>query len=532
MSERFYALLMRLFPARFREQYGNDAMQLFHDRSRDEGGFLAQLRLWFDLFADLAIALPREYCRERKVLALPSTQPVIGASLFHILEAEPPRPSTVAFAGVLSLLLFGSFFLWTGHGRNYRTMMLLRWPGPEEQSLHAQTTPFFHPNTLSDRNEPTRPGEMGHILLASTQSFAGESGLRFSQATATAANKSDDAETRQPVVQNATTAMIEAIRSHQIVMFGETHGDKQEYEWLCSLVKNPQFAERVDDIEVEFGNSLYQKSVDRYIAGENVPMAQVEKAWQNTVGSFGPPSPVYGWFYKAVRDSNLQRRKGHKIRLVLGDPYGDWDKIKNAEDLGPYLSHRDQWYAEVVKSEVLAKHHHALLIMGAGHFRRLNGPGEVERAIRAEGVIPYLVLFGTNYDDVDHRFDSWASPAIVSLSGNWAGALPAIPVLTGGMVRGNPRKLEDVADALFYAGPRDSLIGVNMTQRELVGTPYGNELDRRMMVETGRTFPFPLEAEEPQFPRPQVNMSGGGPHPLPPMPKSMNDPLPPRPPSQ
>lgn len=33
--------------------------------------------------------------------------------------------------------------------------------------------------------------------------------------------------------EDATAAMINAILKHQIVLFGEAHGNKQEYEWLC-----------------------------------------------------------------------------------------------------------------------------------------------------------------------------------------------------------------------------------------------------------------------------------------------------------
>lgn len=272
--------------------------------------------------------------------------------------------------------------------------------------------------------------------------------------------------------QDATQAMIQAITSHQIVMFGETHGNKQEYEWLNRLVKTPAFADRVDDIVVEFGNSLYQKTVDRYIAGEDIPQAQVESAWRNMIGAVGPVSPVYGLFYRAVRESNLERHDGHKIRLLLGDPYGDWSQIHNAADLGPYLGHRDQWYADVVKEEVLAHHHHALLIMGAGHFVRRNGPGVVEQAIRTAGVRPYLVVFGTNavggYDDLDHRFDAWPLPVIVSLTGNWVGALPANPVLTGGEAAPNSQTMEDVADAMLYVGSRDTLTQAFLPRSELV----------------------------------------------------------------
>lgn len=340
-----------------------------------------------------------------------------------------------------------------------------------------------------------------------------------------------------PPIENATQAMIEAIKSHQVVMFGETHGNKQEYQWLCDLVKTPAFAGQVDDIVVEFGNSLYQKSVDRYIAGEDVPVEQVQKAWRNMIGAVGPVSPVYGWFYKAVRESNLAHPGGHKIRLLLGDPYGDWDKINNPEDLGPYLAHRDQWYAEVVKEEVLAHHHRALLIMGAGHFVRRSGPGLVEQAIRAGGVQPYLVVFGTNavggYDDLDHRFDTWALPAIVALSGNWVGELPANPVLTGGIVAPNAQKMEDVADAMLYAGPRDSLTQVSIPRSELVDTAYGKEIERRMQIQTGHTMFFTTASEEPQYQKPPQQTVSNGIRLVPPNPpKSINDPLPPRPPSQ
>jgi len=340
-----------------------------------------------------------------------------------------------------------------------------------------------------------------------------------------------------PHVEHATQAMIEAIGSHQIVMFGETHGNKQEYQWLCDLVKTPAFAGQVDDIVVEFGNSLYQKSVDRYIAGEDVPLEQVQKAWRNMIGAVGPVSPVYGWFYQAVRDSNLAHRGGHQIRLLLGDPYGDWDKINNAEDLGPYLAHRDPWYAEVVKEDVLALHHRALLIMGAGHFARRSGPGLVEQAIRAAGLQPYLVVFGTNavggYDDLDHRFDPWACPAIVALSGNWVGELPANPVLTGGNVAPNAQKMKDVADAMLYVGPRDTLTQVFIPRSELVDTAYGKEIERRLQIQTGHTMFFTKASEGPQYQKPPQQTLSNGIRQLPPNPpKSINDPLPPRPPSQ
>jgi hypothetical protein len=59
MSEKIYALLVRLYPSHFREAYGEAALQLFRDRARDEKGFFSRVRLWFDLLTDLAISVPR-----------------------------------------------------------------------------------------------------------------------------------------------------------------------------------------------------------------------------------------------------------------------------------------------------------------------------------------------------------------------------------------------------------------------------------------------------------------------------------------
>jgi Aminoglycoside/hydroxyurea antibiotic resistance kinase len=119
--------------------------------------------------------------------------------------------------------------------------------------------------------------------------------------------------------------VIEAFNSHDIVRLGEWHADKQEHTWLRQLIGTPEFADRVDDIVMEFGNSLYQKSVDRYVAGEDVPLEQVEKAWRNTVASVGAPSPVYELLYKAVRETRAERQPWLVIdpKSFVGDPAYD-----------------------------------------------------------------------------------------------------------------------------------------------------------------------------------------------------------------
>ena len=98
-------------------------------------------------------------------------------------------------------------------------------------------------------------------------------------------------------------------------MLGEIHNNKQEYEWLRSLVSNPEFADRVDDVVMELGNSLYQKSVDRYIAGEAVPIEEVQRAWRNTLGLAVRGGSIS--ILRRERDSKLCRQDENAFERIF-----------------------------------------------------------------------------------------------------------------------------------------------------------------------------------------------------------------------
>jgi peptidase S41-like protein len=119
MSEKIYALLFRLYPSHFREAYGDEALQLFRDRARDEKGFLASLRLWLDLLADLALSLPREYCQP-VLIAEPACHRLDGVPSFFVFEDEPLRPGALLFGGVLTLAALSTIWVLIGRGGSYQ----------------------------------------------------------------------------------------------------------------------------------------------------------------------------------------------------------------------------------------------------------------------------------------------------------------------------------------------------------------------------------------------------------------------------
>ncbi len=134
MSEKIFALLLRLYPARFRARYGEESLQLLRDRLRDEAGLLARLRLAFDLFTDTAFALLRAHRMAQPAMQLATTRaPLAGLPSFGILDRPPLRRSAVIVAAALSLSGTAAFFLLL----NYAGVR----PGSRLATLEAHPTP-------------------------------------------------------------------------------------------------------------------------------------------------------------------------------------------------------------------------------------------------------------------------------------------------------------------------------------------------------------------------------------------------------
>jgi hypothetical protein len=119
MSEKIYAWILRLYPAHFREIHGQEALQLFRDRVRHEKGFLPGVRLWFDLFKDLLISLPREYGYERTLASVPTYQSSGGVPSFFMLVDELPRVSALFSGGALTMAALATIWTLLGHAGNF-----------------------------------------------------------------------------------------------------------------------------------------------------------------------------------------------------------------------------------------------------------------------------------------------------------------------------------------------------------------------------------------------------------------------------
>ena len=108
--------------------------------------------------------------------------------------------------------------------------------------------------------------------------------------------------------EDANAAIIQAFDTHSIVMFADAHAYK--YRSTISterLLLRLSFSKRWTTSSLSMGTPCIQGTVDRYVAGEDVPIEEVQKAWRNTMalGLSRPPTSLFS--NEAVRQANWLR---------------------------------------------------------------------------------------------------------------------------------------------------------------------------------------------------------------------------------
>jgi hypothetical protein len=302
---------------------------------------------------------------------------------------------------------------------------------------------------------------------------------------------------RQPAAPiEPITAIIDTFRSHDVVALGEgDHGNDQGLAFRVSLVRDRGFANAVNDIVVENGNALYQDVMDRFIRGEDVPDASLRRVWQNTTQPFttfdGPASEE---FFRAVRAVNLALPRDRQLRVLLGDPPVDWDRIEASKDLGEWrhaMGQRDSHPAAIVRREVLSRHRRALVVYGDMHFQRMNLTFNYEHGDpRSHTIINLLedgaprvkvfnVWTNTHADlrTIQSDVEAWPKPSLTMIRGTVLGAADFgfyAPDDTRVVAKNDqfvpiPReqwrtlRMEEQVDAVLYLGSPSEITGRDLS---------------------------------------------------------------------
>ena len=314
----------------------------------------------------------------------------------------------------------------------------------------------------------------------------------------------------EPTPEPAVPAILAAFDKYEVVAMPEAHGMKDIDDFIFSLIRNPAFPEKVNDIEVECGNSLYQPVLDRYIAGDDVPFTEVRKVWRNTTQSMCGESGFFEQLFPLVRAINQRLAPAQRIRVLAGDPPIDWDKVNSFEDAKQFLG-RVPSITSVMEKEVLSKHRKALMLFGNHHI--FHG-GPISSVSRYEKDYPNLTLvindIGPFYKNPPGQsgnpFATWPVPALVLAKGTWLGALDLGHFLPPPFMMDQDCKvhnefpkplqkpMEELVDAFLYLGPPDLSLKEQLPADIALDVDYEKELPRRESLQG--LHPMPRETNQ------------------------------------
>ena len=307
-----------------------------------------------------------------------------------------------------------------------------------------------------------------------------------------------------PKPQPAQKAVLDLFHKYEVVGMSAAHGEKDLDDFILALIRNPEFPNRVNDIAVECGNSFYQPILDRYIAGEDVSLAEVRHVWRDTTQceSFGLSSFCTD-FFPLVRRINKSLPPEKRLRVLACDPPVVWINSKIRKDPRLYggAGARDKSIASVMEKEVLSKHRKALMLCGLMHLFHGMKDSAVEMYEKDYPGVTYIISqhggFGRGVpsaakynDELEKRMASWPVPSLVNLKGTWLAEMdfayfeePSLMRQPNGEIRaGFPAGLTSFSkavDGLLYLGRSDLLMDEHIPAGVYMDQDYIAELRRR-----------------------------------------------------
>jgi outer membrane protein OmpA-like peptidoglycan-associated protein len=286
----------------------------------------------------------------------------------------------------------------------------------------------------------------------------------------------------------ATKYIARAFQTYPLVALSELHGNEESKALFTSIVRDPDFQRAASDIVVEFGNARFQDAVDRYLAGVDVPRDELAHAWRDTTQVSGIFNlPMYEEMLQAVREVNRTLPPQRRLRVWLGDPPIDWERVTSPadEDMNDW---RDAFFARVVQDRILSRKRKALLFIGGAHISRtVIWPNSLIHLLDARhpGKTHVVSIFdiGAVPLQVAERLREWPAGIATGVRGSWLDRLVAADI---GFRFASGTVGEDIdAVALLSHSP----LAYAPPPPVDPASPYGAELERRRRL-AAATVPF------------------------------------------
>jgi len=172
--------------------------------------------------------------------------------------------------------------------------------------------------------------------------------------------------------------LLEALATHQLVIYGEVHRRKVSWDFLTSVLYDPRFPEKVGIVFVELP-SYQQSEFDRFYASKELDTEILLEIMRS--------EQIYGWwdrgeyeFLITIWKLNQTLPANKKIKVIAVDEQLPYKLLKTAEDFNKSeenLSDRNTNMANIIEHTIKTKtdKRNCLFTVGYGHAYKSHVPG-------------------------------------------------------------------------------------------------------------------------------------------------------------
>lgn len=160
--------------------------------------------------------------------------------------------------------------------------------------------------------------------------------------------------------------LADKIRTHSVVAIGEDHWIKDHPLFFCDVIRHVagDTTANIDILALEFGNSMDQKLVNELLDSPEYREDLVFKILQHAPDVYGNPYKEYADVFRTVWETNRNKPKAYRTRIVLLDPpyiQKSFDKEKFV-----YTGSRDEVMFNLLRWYIMQRKH-VVLYAGMAH---------------------------------------------------------------------------------------------------------------------------------------------------------------------
>jgi len=285
--------------------------------------------------------------------------------------------------------------------------------------------------------------------------------------------------------------LLDALKRHKIVVYGELHRRKSSWDLLKSIIKEEKFSKNVGTVFMELSSDKQQK-IDGFFSSQELDTEIILDIFREV--------QIYGWYDKGMYEFlidlwkfNKKLPKKQRIDVILVDEPRPFNSFKTKEELEEHFNSvldRNEQMAKIISTTIKSKKskRNNLFIVGNAHAYKSSIPGIASGRPKNKSKLTAVAQLVKIFSDKE-VFSIFSHGPIISNNGTIHGKVRQGVFDRAFAEYGNKPLMFNLNDSPFGKEPFDGIYEISYDKE--VGS-YQNNYDAYLFLE-------PLELEDEEY---------------------------------